>query len=403
MKKNFFVLALIILLILPGCWDYTEYDSIVQIIALGVDFNEESMETTVTIQYVPTTKRISDKPETSSGSAQQDGVVQSASDETLFGAVTKLREITGKELFFGYLKVVIVGKEAADHKMMDLIELFDRMPSIRSNVYLAISSGKAEDTISTLDVNHVAPSGTQIYNLINFTKFTGTAYPVSIHNFTQLLAVPGVEATAPRVIVEYSKQQSDAEGDKKREGTQKVSGIAVFKRDRLVGWLDEKESAGFKWITGQDTRAYKESLISDDADTADIFYYRIKRSKSKIKVQMEDGQPVINVDVNVTAELRKYYSNKGSEIFSAEDISVMEKKLSDSIHADIEASLEKSRTELKSDIFGFGLAFFRKYPKLWQTEYERKWDNIYQNLDIYVNVNANVEDTSTNNRKFIIK
>lgn len=403
MKKIFLVFALIILIILPGCWDYTEYENMVQIIALGVDFNEESNETTVTIQYLPTTRQKGGISETPKGSAQQDGVVHSASDKTLFGAVTKLREITNKELFFGYLKVIIVGEEAAKYKMTDLIELFNRMPSMRSNVYLAISLGKAEDTISTLDVDHVKPSGELIYNLINFTKFTGTAYPVSIHELTELLAIPGVEATAPCVITEYSKQQSDAKGDKKREGTQKVSGIAVFKGEKCIGRLDEKESSGFRWITGKDTHAYKESLISDDADTADIFYYRIKRSQSKIKVQMEDDQPVVNVDVNVIAELRKYYSNKGSDIFSTGDISVMEKKLSDSIQADIEAALEKSRTELKSDIFGFGFAVFRKYPKLWQTKYEKKWDNIFPNLNVYVNIKAKVENTSTNNRRLQIK
>jgi len=403
MKKRFFILVLIILLIQPGCWDYKEFENMVQVIALGVDFDEESNETTVTIQYIPTTKQRGAGSDTSKGTAQQTGVVHSASDKTLFGAVTKLREIINKELFFGYIKVVIIGKEAAKDKMMDLIELFDRIPSIRTNVYLAISSDKAEDTISTLDVDRVAPAGQQIFNLINLTRFTGTAVPVTISDFTERLAVPGVEATAPRVITEYSKQSSDAKGDKKREGKQRVSGTAVFKGDRFVGWLDEKESSGLRWITGRDTRAYKESPISGDADTEDIFYYRIKKSKSKIKVQMEDGQPVVNVDVNVSAELRKYYSNKGSEIFSAEDMSVMEKKLSDSILADIEASLEKSQKEFKSDIFGFGFAFFRKYPKLWQTEYEEKWDNVFPNIGIYVNVDAKVLNTSTNNRRLLIK
>lgn len=403
MKKIFFGLALIILLILPGCWDYTEYDNMVQVIAMGVDFNKESKETTVTIQYIPTTKQKGGSSGDSKGSVQQDGVVHTATDQTLYGALTKLREKVNKEIFLGYLKVIIIGNEAAKYKMRDLMDLYDRMPSIRSNVYLAISSGQAADTLSTLGVDHIAPAGTQIYNLINLTKNSGTAYSVSIHDFIEMLAVPGMEVTAPRVITEQLKQKSDDKSDKKPEGIQKVSGIAVFKGDRLVGWLDEKESSGFRWITGKDTHAYKESLISGSADTADILYYQIKKSKNKIKVQMQDGQPVIKVDVSVNAELRKYYSNKGSEIFSPKDIRDMEKKLSDSIQADMEASLEKCQTELKSDIFGFGFAFFRQYPKLWQTEYGKKWDNIFPNLNVNVKVNAKVEDTGENNRKLQIK
>ena len=410
MKKKILFLALIVLplLVLPGCWDYTEYENMVQVIAMGVDFNRESNETTVTIQYIPTTKQ---STENSKGSSEKDGVVHSATDKTLFGAVSKLREATYKEIFFGYIKIIVFSEEAAKYNMMDLMELFDRTPSIRSTAYLVISSGKAEDTISTFDAAHQAPSGEQIYNLINLSKFTGTAFPVSIHDFTQMLAVPGMEATAPRVITVYKKPQSEAEGGtqekirfvEKREGAQRVSGIAVFKKDRFVGWLDEKESFGFSWITGKNPHAYKESEISDGADTEDIFYYRVKSSKSKIKAQMDNGEPVINVDVTVTAELRKYYSNKGSELITSEEVSIMEKKLSDSVRSDIEAALERGQTELESDIFGFGFAFFRKNIKLWQTEYERKWEEIFPNIVVNVNVDAIVKNTSSNNRRLIIK
>ena len=407
-KNHFLVLIVFFLLVLPGCWDYSEYENMVQVITMGVDFNRESNETTVTIQYIPTTKQ---SAENSKGSSEKDGVVYSATDKTLFGAISKLREVTYKEIFLGYLKIIVVGEEAAKYKTMDLMELFNRTPSIRDNAYLVISSGKAEDTISTFDAAHQAPSGEQIYNLINLSKFTGTAFSISIHEFTQMMAVPGIEAAAPRVITVFKKPQSEAEGGtqgkirfvEKREGAQRVSGIAVFKKDRLVGWLDEKESFGFSWITGKNPHAYKESEISDGTDTEDIFYYRVKSSKSKIKAQMDNGEPVINVNVTVTAELRKYYSNKGSEIITSEEVSVMEKKLSDSVRSDIEAALEKGQTELESDIFGFGFAFYRKHTKLWQTEYERKWEDIFPNIVVNVNVDAIVKNTSAITRGLIIK
>jgi spore germination protein KC len=414
-KKTIFYIANLIcliclLLVLSGCWDYTEYENMVQIIAMGVDFNKKSKETTVTIQYLPTTKQKGGS-EDSNGSSEKECVVCSATDKTLFGAVSRLREITDKEIFFPYLKVIVVSEEAAIYKTMDLVELLDRIPSIRSSTNLVISSGKAEDTISTFDAAHIAVSGELIYNLSNLSKFTGTSYPVTIHDFTQMLAVPGLEATAPRVLTVYKKSRSE-EGitqDKirfaeKREGVHRVSGIAVFQKDRLVGWLDEKESFGFSMITGKNLRAYKESEIKDEANTEDIFYYRIKNSKSKIKVKMDNDEPVVNIDVTILAELRKYYSyNKSSEIFTSKDVSDMETKLSNIVHSDIEAALEKGQAELKSDIFGFGFALFRGYPKLWKMKYEQKWDDIFPDIAINVSVNVIVKNTSTNNRKLIVK
>ena len=109
------------------------------------------------------------------------------------------------------------------------------------------------------------------------------------------------------------------------------------------------------------------------------------------------------MDVNVTAEMRKYYDNKGSDFLSPDIVNSIEKKLSDSILSDIHASLTKAQKELKSDIFGFGFALFRKSPNLWQTKYENKWNDIFPNITVYINVNSKIINTGTNIKKLDLK
>jgi spore germination protein KC len=81
----------------------------------------------------------------------------------------------------------------------------------------------------------------------------------------------------------------------------------------------------------------------------------------------------------------------------------MERELSDSIRDDIEASLRKAQKELKTDIFGFGFSFYRKYPKLWHKEYEQKWEDIFPELPVTVHVDAKVINTGVTFRRFIFK
>ncbi len=390
-KKILLSLFIFSLLTLQGCWDYTEYENMVQVVALGVDYNVDSNEVTGSIQYIPTT-------EESSQGSPVNGVVYSETDPTLFGALAKLRECTFKDLFWGYTKIVVIGEEAAKYKMKDILAHFNRGPAVRDTAYLVITQGKAVDTLSTSDVDQIASSGEQIYNLVDLSQDAGAAFPVSTHEFITMLAIAGIEATAPRVITLNSKQQEE-----KKQGAQRISGIAAFKKDKLVGWLDEKESLGFLWITGKDPNVYKVSETSAGTDTQDILYYHIDSSKSKIKAQIVNGEPVINIEVKVNAELRKYYTNNGSNMLLSKEIDDMEKKLSESVRSDIEAALKRSQRELQSDIFGFGFAFYRKDTKLWQTELERNWDDIYPNMEVNVNIDAKVQNTEKTIRKLIVK
>ena len=134
MIKRMISLILVIVLSIPlsGCWDYSEYDSLAQIIGVGIDFNPQTKETTVTIQYISTSKpeQSSSGSSTTKSLSGSQGIVHSASDKTVVGALTKLQQIIIKKFFFGYMKVVVVGKEAAKRDMADIIGLCDRTPSM---------------------------------------------------------------------------------------------------------------------------------------------------------------------------------------------------------------------------------------------------------------------------------
>ncbi|SFG08180.1 spore germination protein KC [Desulfotomaculum arcticum] len=409
MKRILLPALLLFALVLSGCWDYEEYEDLIQVYALAIDFDKQSHETTLTLQYLPTTKQ--GKGGAQGDSRSQVGTVYSATDKTLYDALIKIEQVTLKRVFMGYLKVVIVGEDAAKYNMMDIIEFSDRVPSLRSTAQIVITSGRAEDTLSTFNASLITSSGEEISNLLTVSRAIGSAFPVSILDFTQMLAVGGIEAVAPRVITVSKKTEPEAKGGiqgntrfvEEREGAHRVAGMAVFKGDKLAGWLNDQETLGYGWITGKKINTFKTSETSDETDTKNIFYYHVSKSRSKIKVIMEKNEPLFEVDVKIVADLRKYYSNKGSEFLSPEEVTVIENKLSESIRSDIEAALVKCQEEFKSDIFGFGFALFRKNPKLWQTEYAEKWDDVFPYTQVYINVDTKVINTGTNIRKLNLK
>lgn len=406
------ILSILSMIVLSGCWDYEEYESMARIIAVGADYNVETHETTVTLQYISNEEPKGSGTGSSMPLPGYKGNVYSATDKTFYGAVSKLQQVIMKKLFYGYVKIFVIGEAAAKYNIVDLIEFIDRTPAVRNSIYIAITSGKAANVISTVDPSQSTSTSEQMYNLINESGSTGSAYPVTIQEFMEMLAIGGLDATAPRIIstAKTSEEPTATSGIQGRvrfneeiKGALRASGNAAFKEGKFIGWLDDKESMGFGWITGKNILGYKYSEISDEDNTAGILYYRINKSKSKIKVELKNNMPVIYVNIRVVADLRKYYSNKGSEFLNPKEIRNMEKKLSASIQTDVEAALLKGQKEFKSDIFGFGFEFFRKYPKLWKTKYEKKWPDIFSDVPVHVNVDSKVINTGTNIKKLIIK
>jgi spore germination protein KC len=406
-----FVLLMILSLILSGCWDYIEYEDLAQIVGMGMDYNNESHQITITILYPSIKKGKSGLTASSGATAGPQWIVHSVTDTTLLGAVTKLQEVIPQKMFYGYLKVLVIGEEAAKYNLMEIIDEFNRTPSVHNSVNILISSGKAEDVLKTVDPDHIF-SSLELHDLVHLGMNTGAAYVVTLNDFTQMLAIGGWEATAPRVISIAAKPekeevkggtQSKLRFNEERIGTIRVTGMAVFKGKKFAGWLEEKESRGFGWITGKKINPFIVAEIAGEASTEDILYYRVDEANGKIKVQMVNNQPVIDVDVTVNADLRKYYRNKGTEFISAEEISIAQQILSDCIRSDIDAALQKGQKELKSDIFGFGFALFRNDPSLWKNEYEAKWEEVFPNIPVIISVDAKVINTGTTTKRLIIK
>jgi len=403
--------TMLISLVLPGCWDYAEYEDFVQIIGMGMDYNNETQEITLTILYQPTEGKSSSQPSSATKSGGQQ-ITHSATDKTFIGAATRLQEVVHKKLFYGYVKTVVISEEAAKYNMMDAIDLFDRSPSIHSSAYLAITSGKAADVIKTIDPYQTISSAEKIHDLIYFAPNTGLAYVVTINTFKEMLAIGGWEATVPHIIAIAAKSQKEETKssiheqlmlNEERTGAHRVSGLAAFKGDKFVGWLDEKESRGFSWITGKKIQYYTVSEPSSVGGTDEILYYAVTDSNNKINVQMENVTPVIYVDVKATAVLRKFSRDKSSEFLSLEEISIAEQKLADHIRSDVDAALNKGQKELQSDIFGFGFAVFRESPPLWKNEYEAKWTDIFPDIPVHITIDVSIPNTGTNIKRLLIK
>ena len=115
--------------------------------------------------------------------------------------------------------------------------------------------------------------------------------------------------------------------------------------------------------------------------------YQIIKLDSKITADLIDGKPVINVKLNVLANIRNIFGEL--DVTDVKNIKVLVEEAEKRIKNICEDTLNKVQNEFKTDIFGFGEVIYRKYPKLWK-ELKDDWDSKFSDLDVYVDVNVKI-------------
>ena len=408
MRKKLLILPLLIciFIILSGCWDYLEYENMAVISAVGVDYNSQTDEFVISLQKLSATKAGTQSVGQSETQVNKVGAVHTITCKTMYEGMNKFQSIISNKLFFGYTDVLLISEDAAKYKLLDIIDLVDRTPSLRANTNIAIVKNAVE-TLSTVDYSKTMPSSSEISNLIQQSVNSGLSRPVTLQDFEEMLAISGLEAVSP-YIKASSNEETEAKGGvedgirsyQERIGNHILAGTAVFKGDKFLGYLNEKESLGYLWITGKQVHNYKTSLPKAEEDYA---YYYIKSSKSSLSVELSDNKPVIKIKISTMAELRKDSNTIESTFILEKELGELEANLSESIRSDIEAALKKCQKEYKTDVFGFGFELFRKDPKLWTDKYEKEWDKIYTELPVYISVDSIINSTGTNIKKFVVK
>jgi spore germination protein KC len=161
-------------------------------------------------------------------------------------------------------------------------------------------------------------------------------------------------------------------------------GLAVFKNDKVVGYLNDKETRAFNIIQNQVKRTYMEFRYGSDLKTATN-----QNAKTDISIDYKNDKVTIKIDTKATLRLVQV-QNKATDVTDYKEIKRVEESLSEEIKKEVTDTIKRVQTEYKSDIFGFGQVFHRQYPAEWR-KIKDKWDDEYfANAEIIMNVESKI-------------
>ncbi|WP_353094339.1 Ger(x)C family spore germination protein [Tissierella praeacuta] len=374
--KNLYLIKIITIIlicfILVGCWDNKELDTISIVTGVGIDATDNDDKIDLILQVGKINKSNSDSFK--SENANDNSVILEAEDKSIISAIDKLQKQSTRDLFMHHNQVVIFGKEQAIKGVQSHVDAFLRQYDMRMETLVFVAEGKARDILyNSMDQDKI--SSLAITKMIESTNRYYESYSIRVIDLVSMIID---ETTAPVIpIVKLENNQGNTRLF--------LSGLAILNNERLIGQLNEIETRGYTWIADK----YKNAFI--EVDTEDGFSnLNIIHIKHKLEPEIRnENELVISLEVIGDIVISEIQGFEDMAVKEVTDILLEEGKKT--IDKEIQACLQKSK-ELNADFLGFGVEFYKRFPKEWK-KIEKNWDSVYPQIKVSTNIKLNLIDT----------
>lgn len=209
---------------------------------------------------------------------------------------------------------------------------------------------------------------------------------IQLNEFVQLLETVGSNAVASHVEIVPRPPADDVRGEVLRDkvgSSARFTGAAVFKGDRLVGWLDKSETRGLNWIRSKVKSGI--IVIENPQTPGSSIGLEIVHGRGQSRVELADGQFVARIRVDVEGnfgDTTGFIDPEFDGLWAS-----MERRMAEAIKQEIQAAVTKAQ-ELRTDYIGFGTSLYRSNPKLWGQVQDDWQELLLPNMAVEIDVRA---------------
>ena len=362
------ILFLIIpLLLLTGCYDYKELNTISILSATEINKIDD--------KYVVSAQAVNPQAPDKTTTTQAPFIIYNGSGKTIQEAYRKITNETSKFLYSSHLQLLIINEKVAKENIKEIIDFYLKSPPIRTEFYILIS--KSDNVLDIITpINDISSSSIK-ETIENNVKYLGTTNTVTFNELTNMILDPNLEIVLPTIkLINDSKEGEKIENIEKTKIDTKyqLDGLAIFKDNKLQGYLNEEESKTYNILKNK----INNTILTTKCDDNKYMTTEIIDSKSEINVKKNN----IKIKIKLSGNLNEYHCNKPLD--KTKTIKDIEKEFEKEVTNTLTSNINKIRKEYNSDIFGF-------LDKLYRTDYNKykeiknNWyKSTYQNIDISI-------------------
>lgn len=389
-KRCMLLIFLMCISMLSGCWSKQELNELAVATALGIDKTQDGY--LISVQVLNPGEIASKIP-----SQKTPVFAYSLKAKTVFEGLRKLTTLVPRKIYMAHLRIVIFGEEMAKQGIAKPLDFLSRDPNIREDFFIAIARGttarnmlriltpmekipanKLFNVLETSEKNWAPTKGVVLDELINSIVSQGEN---PVLTGIQLKGDPrlgGGDRNVRNVIPHTSLQ---------------LTGLGVFKRDKLVGWLNDSDSKAYNYITGNVTNTVGSFPCGHKKN--ERLTVEVTSSKVKTEATIQNGKPAILVKLKLEENIGEIEC--AVDITNPKAISNIEKNAEKGMEKILMSSIKTVQHTYGSDIFGFGEVIHRKYPKEW-AKWKQNWDERFKDMDVRVKADVKIRRIGTINQ-----
>jgi len=378
------ILTLLLGFILSGCWNSREINDLAFAVSMGFDKAEDGILLTVQI--------LNARAIASQKAVQEPTVVvYSETGADTMEILRKLVTQTSRKINVTHLQTIVFGEDFAKEGIGDVLDFFLREHQVRTDVYFAVAKETSANSVLHVLTSLETNPAVKLTNSIQASgEIWAASKSIKLIKLVSDIACEGTSAvlTGVQLIGDIEGHDSLDILKNMEPDPLKIINLAVFKKDKLAGWLDEYECKGYNYIIGN----VSSSAGHLDTPETGLVTFEIKGAKSKQTASFEGGKPTMNLDIEINMNIES--SSNHYDVSKKENLEKLEKLCDEKITGYVTQVLKKAQKDLTSDIFGFGEVFHRSYPKQWD-KLKENWSNEFSILPVNVTVKTKIEGTGT--------
>jgi len=335
-KKIVKGMSLLLIISFTACWDKVEIEDRAFIVAMAVDSYKN--EYTVTL------------------SIPEEETIKTATAETLTQAFKELDSKTDKSLYYGQMKLLILGSELLKNEtqLKNVVSVIDNSREISCRIQVIASEGKASEILEIKNsISKIYEDKTKGLNFQNLN----TAI-----NHKNCTIIPLVSKTDDKETI--------------------LNGAAVLKNHKKIGTLTQNQLRGYLWVLPGGGN----SAVVNANNTP------MKVNKHNVNIVFDQNPENKNlratVNVTVSGQIKENNSNptrqrtKGSKAASVTDIPPKNcGAISRQIKKEINTTAAKLQNELAADGYDFLQLLRKKNFDLYKI-YSENWDCNFVKMEI---------------------
>jgi spore germination protein KC len=300
---------------------------------------------------------------------------------TLLNAVRLQHTISNKRPFWGMTEHIIIGEDGAKYGLRSLTDFFMRDHESRLNMRVFVARGESAEKIIKGSANSKYFIGDRLESLEKRRGGYSMSTQVNLHELSRMLDSKTSSPYLPCIQVVSGVEQLGTKSD----NNIMLIGLAVFKDDKLLYYLDGNETRGFNFIKGD----VESGVIPVKDPAGQEISLEIITTGREIKTYINDGIPSVDMTIKMTTNIDEQWS--AEDIYDEKTLNFLNSEQSEAIKSEVLNVIKKAQ-ERNTDIFGLGDAIYHQHPGKWK-DIEDKWEELFPKMKINVNVESKINRT----------